>query len=275
MKIASSFSHEDVRVFKFGSWPFGKPRLFSHIFFVDGLLIDTGHSKMREAVRSAVASLPIDQLFITHHHEDHTGNLSVLHPSLSCPAYASPKCIELMKMPPPISFAQWLTWGSRPAYTGLEETMDRLSTPHHTFEVFPIPGHAVDMLALYEREKGWLFSADLWVSERIRYFMRAESMHEQIQSIKRMLKLDFEVLFCSHNPQLSEGKQKLAKKLQFLEDFYGKAATLYQAGYSAAGILQGMGLKEKWSIRLMSTGELSTINMVKAVIRDEQERGLS
>ena len=126
MKISASFTHEEVKVFKFGSWPFGRPRMFSHIFFLDGLLIDTGHSRMRKEVVAAVKPLAVEQLFITHHHEDHTGNLSVLHPALACPAYASPKCIELMKAPPPISFAQWLTWGSRPAYSGLEETMNPL-----------------------------------------------------------------------------------------------------------------------------------------------------
>jgi len=274
MKITSSFTHQDVQVFKFGSWPFGRPRMYSHIFYLDGLLIDTGHSNMQKEVIEAIKPLSIGQLFITHHHEDHTGNLNVLHQELSCPAYASPKCIELMKDPPPISFAQWLTWGSRPSFYGLQETMDRLSTPKYTFEIYPIPGHAEDMVCLYEREQGWLFSADLWVNDHIRYFMRAESVYEQIESIKRILKLDFEVLFCSHKPQLTGGKMRLANKLQFLEDFYGNVATLHQQGHSIASIFKTMGLQESWSIRLMSMGELSTLNMVNAVIRDEQQRDL-
>lgn len=270
MKISSRYSHQNVQVFKFGSWPFGRPKMFSHLFFIDGLLIDTGHSNMRKEVKQTVRDLKIEQIFITHHHEDHTGNLSVLQPYFSCPALASPKCVELMKDPPPISFAQWLTWGTRPAFTGLAETMDRLSTSKYNFEVYPIPGHAEDMLCLYERNQGWLFSADLWVSDRIRYFMRAESVREQIASLRRVLQLDFDVLFCSHNPQLQGGKQRLVNKLQFFEDFYGKVATEYHKGSSPNQIMKHLGLHENWNIRLTSGGELSTLNMIKAVIRDEQ-----
>lgn len=272
MKLASTYDHQGVQIFKFGSWPFGPPKMFSHCFYLDGLLIDTGHRKMQKEVVQALGGLAVDQIFITHHHEDHTGNLATLQSTFACPALASAKCVELMKDPPPISFAQWLSWGSRPAFSGLSETMDRLSTSHYNFEVYPIPGHAEDMLCLYEREQGWLFSADLWVSERIKYFMRAESMYQQIVSIKTILQLDFEVLFCSHNPQFQGGKQRLANKLQFFEDFYGKVASHYHQGLKSWQIMKALGLKENWNIRLTSGGELSTLNMITAVIRDEQLR---
>ncbi|NRB51962.1 MAG: MBL fold metallo-hydrolase [Saprospiraceae bacterium] len=272
MKLSSRIEHQDVEIFKFGSWPFGRPKMFSHLFFVDGLLIDTGHSGMRKEIWQAVSPLAVEQIFITHHHEDHTGNLAILQSHFACPALASAKCVELMKDPPSISFAQWLTWGPRPAFRGLTETMDRINTPKYTFEIYPIPGHAEDMLCLYERERGWLFSADLWVSDRIRYFMRAESVHEQIVSIQKVLELDFDVLFCSHNPQFEGGKQRLQKKLQFFQDFYGKVAEQYHRGLTPQRIMQALALKENWNIRLTSGGELSTLNMIKAVIRDEQLR---
>lgn len=272
MKLSARTQHQDVEIFKFGYWPFGRPKMFSHLFFVDGLLIDTGPSRMRKEIWQAVSPLAVEQIFITHHHEDHTGNLATLQSHFACPAFASAKCVELMKAPPPISFAQWLTWGPRPAFRGLTETMDRLNTPTHSFEIYPVPGHAEDMLCLYERERGWLFSADLWVSDRIRYFMRAESVRQQIASIRKVLELDFDVLFCSHNPQFEGGKQRLVNKLQFFQEFYGKVAEQYHRGLAAKQIIQALALKENWNIRLTSGGELSTLNMVKAVIRDEQLR---
>ena len=48
------------------------------------------------------------------------------------------------------------------------------------------------MLALYEKKEGWLFSADMWVYDYIRYFMRPESMWQQMESLRRVSKLDFE-----------------------------------------------------------------------------------
>lgn len=272
MKKINTLKYGQVQGFAFGSWPFGPPRMFSHVYYIDGLLLDTGHRNMRKEILATVGGLEVDQMFISHHHEDHTGNLAELQQHFKCPSYSSAACIELMKKPPKISFAQWLTWGNRPANFQLQEKGGTLLTSNYKFDIIPIPGHAIDMVALHEANEGWLFSADLWVYQYIRYFMRAESMHQQIESIKRVLKLEFHVLFCSHNPQLIRGKDKLWQKLRFLEDFYGRAASFYHKGYSPPAILKAMGLKEDFGMRLLSTGELSTMNMVRSVIRDEKEK---
>ena len=124
------------------------------------------------------------------------------------------------------------------------------------------------MLCLHEANQGWLFSADLWVNEYIRFFMRTESMSQQIESMKRVARLDFDVMLCSHNPQFKEGKAKLFKKIQFMEDFYGRVAELYQQGKKASTIMNEMKLKENKQIRFLSGGALSTLNMVKSVIRE-------
>lgn len=269
MKITKSFQHNKVQGFKFGSWPFGRPKMFAHCYFVDGMLIDTGHSNMQKEVVTMLSQFPINQIFITHHHEDHTGNLAVLKNHFRCPTYASSLCVEMMKQPPKISFAQWLTWGNRPPNFDLQAKDQYIETSQHYFEIIPIPGHAFDMVALFEKKEGWLFSSDLFVSEYIRYFMRAESMKGQIESIQKVLDLDFEILFCGHNPQFKNGKQKLKKKLAFFENFYGQVARLFHEGHSINSIFKEMKLKRSWGIRLLSTGELSTLNMIKSVIRDE------
>ena len=272
MKITKRFQHEDIQGFKFGSWPFGKPSMYSHIYFIDGLLIDTGHSNMRKEVMEQISPIAVEQIFITHHHEDHTGNLAALQAHFDCPSYASALCTKMMKSPPKISPAQMMTWGKRKANFDLQTIENQIKTPTYTFDLIPVPGHAPDMLALHEANQGWLFSADLWVSTYIKYFMRSESMKGQIESIKKILELDFEVMLCSHNPQFKDGKKLLAKKLHFLEDFYEKVASLHQKGHSSQHIFKEMHLKENWSIRLMSLGALSTMNMVKAVIRDEKRK---
>lgn len=270
MKITEQFTYETVKGFKFGSWPFGRPGLFAHVYFLDGLLIDTGHSNMRKEVLQTIDQLPVEQIFITHHHEDHNGNLAQLQELYNCPSYASEQCVQIMKNPPAISFAQWLTWGKTAANFKLLPTNPIIETENYEFEVIAAPGHARDMVCLFEKNRGWLFSADLFVSEYIRVFMRGESMKEQIESIKKILNLDFEVLFCSHNPQFKNGKQKLKNKLSFFESFYQNAANLYRSGKPAKIILKEMKLKEKWALRILSTGELSTLNMIKAVIKDEK-----
>lgn len=272
MKKVKSFKDGPVEGYKFGSVPIGKPRMFSHVFFIDGLLIDTGHPNMRKEAVAAISTWPVEQIFITHHHEDHRGNLDVLKSHFDCPAYASRRCIEISKKTLQSNFAQLLVWGRVGPTSAMTVEEVEIRTPKYTFELIPIPGHAEDQFCLYEREQGWLFSADLWVSPYIRYFMRSESMSEQIESIKRVLQLDFGPMYCSHNPQFEGGKEKLAQKLQFFEDFYGKAAGLYHEGHSPRRIMKRMGLKESWTTRILSTGALSGLNMVKAVVRDEQAK---
>ena len=269
MKITHSFSHQQVQGYKFGSWPFGQPKMYSHCYIIDGMLIDTGHYDMRKEIITMLLQYPIQQIFITHHHEDHTGNLDILQKKLNCPSYASASCVEIMKSPPSISFGQWLTWGDRNPNFDLTPKEKSIATEHYNFQIIPVPGHAPDMVCLLEANEGWLFSSDLFVSEYIRYFLHSESMQQQIESIRKVLQYDFEIMFCGHNPQFKNCKQKLKNKLDFFLNFYGQVADLYHKGHSADSIFKEMKLKDHWHVRLISFGAISTMNMVKSVIRDE------
>lgn len=274
-KVFKTFQHQGVQCFQFGSSLFGQPRMFSHAYFIDGLLIDTGHRHMRKIALDTIKPLPVQQILITHHHEDHSGNLNPLEQHFQCPAYSSPHCAEIMKKPPPLSLAQHLSWGNRKPNFTLKTVGKTLKTPNYTFEVIPIPGHAIDMIGLYEPNQGWLFSSDLYVHHRIRYFMEPESMIEQIRSIERVLQLDFEALFCGHNPQLNGGKEKLQKKLVFFQNFYQTVVDYHKQGYSPKAIFKKMGLKDDLQSRIMTQGTISTINMIRAVIRDEANAKLT
>ncbi|MEM7658459.1 MAG: MBL fold metallo-hydrolase [Bacteroidota bacterium] len=244
-------------------------------FMMEGLLIDTGQVHMQKEIREVVGAHPIEQVFLTHHHEDHSGNLAMVKQTTQAPIYASPDCIELMKAPPPISLAQKLTWGDRPPFTELIPKANCLETPNHRFQLIPVPGHAKDMVALYDPERAWLFSADAWVSPYIKYFMRPESMAEQIQTLERLGQLAVEVLFCSHNPKLSGGQALLKQKQQFLEDFYGRVVQEWEKGKSVPAIRRAMGRKENLFLKCLSGGELSLYNMIASVIRDEEKQAES
>jgi glyoxylase-like metal-dependent hydrolase (beta-lactamase superfamily II) len=268
MLITESFTHEEVLGLKFGYQAFGRPSMFSHVYFVDGLLIDTGHSRVSKHVLSATEDLAIDQLFLTHHHEDHTGNIRALKTQHQCPVYASDRCCQIMKAPPKLSLAQKITWGNRPTQQDLIPVQERIETANFTFDIIPIPGHAPDMVALYEPNRQWLFSADLYINSYIDYYLTDESMADQIASTKKILQLDFDVMFCGHKPQLKNAKAKLTKKLNFLESFFREVARLYERGYAVADIFRQLELKENGFVSLLSGGKLSKLNMVKSVIRD-------
>ncbi len=268
MKLVKEFSFEEIEACKFGYHPFARPKMIAHIYYVDGLLIDTGQSRMRPEVLRKVKRWPIEQIFITHHHEDHSGNVKEISDHFNCPVYGSQLCSEIMKNPPAISRAQNVVWGDRPAFHDIKPINSVLKTRNYEFELIPVPGHAIDMVALYEPNKRWLFSSDLYVHYYISYFLKGESMAQQIESIKTILTLDFDVLLCGHNPQFELGKAKLQKKLEFFEEFYSKVAGFYKAGMNSKQIFKAFKLKENWPIRLLSMGNLSKMNMVDSVIED-------
>jgi len=273
MTVCENFKTSDVTGYKFGYHPFGKPKLFSHVYFVDGLLIDTGQSRMRKEILKEIKDLEVQQIYITHFHEDHTGNLQLLRDHFDCPSYASLKTCEIMKSPPPISFAQQLSWGNRPADKKLIPKLNSISTPNYEFQIISIPGHSPDMTALYDANNKCLFSADLYLNSHIGYFLKEEDIVEQISSIKKILKLDFDQMFCSHNPQLVHGKQKLEQKLLFLQDFLQKVSELYEKNFTAKQILRKLKLKEFYGVKFLSNGSLSKLNMVKSAIRGLERRG--
>jgi len=98
--------------------------------------------------------------------------------------------------------------------------------------------------------------------------MREESMGHQILSLRRLLELDFDVIICSHNPVWKNGKEKMKKKLSYFEKTYDSIHNLYKKGYGPSAIRKELGMKEYWSVRLLSQGHLSCKNMINNVIRD-------
>ena len=273
VKLVKESVFEGVSILTVGQHPLRQPRLVVNLFAIDGLLIDTGPSRMQQEVLSYVNSRHVNQIFVTHHHEDHTGNVALLAQTLDCPVYSSPRCAEMMKAPPRISFAQYMVWGNRPPYTGLEPIESTIRTDRYQFQLIPAPGHTPDQVVLYEPHQKWLFSADLYVHHYISYFLFSESVAQQITSIEKVLTLDFETLFCCHIPPIKDGREKLEKKLRFLQQFNDRVREEASKGYSARKIMKTLQLKEKWPIRILSHGMLSQLNMVQSVLNDiESER---
>ncbi|WP_070137983.1 MBL fold metallo-hydrolase [Crocinitomix algicola] len=260
------FEYEEVKGFRFETSLLGQSKAYSHIYYIDGLLVDTGHSLKKKVIQNTLKTFNVDQIFITHHHEDHTGNIKELQALWQCPVFGSQNCANLMKKPPRLSLAQKLYWGNRPGYDNILAIKDEIKTKKYKFQLLPIPGHAKDMVALFEPERKWLFSADLYINDRIGYFMRGEDIWTQISSIKKVLTLDFKVLFCSHNPQLSNAKQKLRQKLDFLEQFTEDVMSYHKKGYTEKEIFKALKLKELKVIKNLSFGHLSKMNMVKSVL---------
>lgn len=259
---------EEVRFWKMGSSLFGQPRMYVHCFLVDGLLIDTGHPRIEKKLLPALEKEPVHQIVLTHHHEDHSGNVEAIKKLKKVPAYASPACCQIMKNPPRVEPPRRATWGQMgKAHLIPIKAGSQIETDRFRFEIIATPGHAADQISLYEPARGWLFPGDLFVHDFVKLFMREENIADQIASIQHLLTLDFDVLFCNHQPVLTGGKKRLENKLHFLLDFRERVQAAWLSGLKPHQIIRHLKLDENWPVRLFSFGQLSRINMIRSVIR--------
>lgn len=251
----------------------GPPPVMVYSFYIDGLLVDTGPPKLKNELLHWLQNKPLEQVFITHHHEDHSGNVNPVSQHSKVPIYGSLTCSELVMGKVKTSIPQRIFWGT-PVYTDQVKPYSekKLLTNKYTFEIISIPGHSIDQVALYEAQQGWLFSADAFVSPIIKYFLKTESMAEQIRSLKKLVALDFDLLLCCHTPIIKGGKALLNQKITYLEDFYTSVVFYHQKGQSPHQIVKSIGAKERWITYFLSGGYMSTVNMVESVIRDEKNR---
>jgi hypothetical protein len=51
-----------------------------------------------------------------------------------------------------------------------------------------------------------LFSGDLYLADHIKFFRSDENMGFQIESLKKVTNLDFNMLLCGHNPRRKTGE---------------------------------------------------------------------
>ena len=136
------------------------------------------------------------------------------------------------------------------------------------FSLIPIhaPGHSKDHTIFFEKNRGWLFCGDLYLGSKIKYFRADENLIDTFNSIKEVLKLDFESLFCAHNPREHNGHLALQKKLEYLENFCGEIKRLLKSGLSEQEIIKKMSKNEVHFVKMLTFGNVSLEQMVRKAI---------
>ncbi len=136
-------------------------------------------------------------------------------------------------------------------------------------QLFPIhtPGHSRDLTVYLDKENGRLFSGDLYLSSRIKYFRSDELFSDQISSLKKILEYDFDSLFCALNPYATGGKKRIQDKLDFMENFYGDILLKKQKGHSEKSIIASMKNRESRAMKWFTMGNMSFANMVRSAFK--------
>jgi endoribonuclease LACTB2 len=230
-------NYGDVISFKASRTIFGYPLYFTHFFYIDGLLIDTGPYHNAAEIKAAVQNLPVTKVAITHQHEDHTGNISYFQQERKIPVYAHPQTIKIIQNPPGIQLYRHLIWGAQPPADAstLEEKID---TNKFSLEVIHTPGHSSDHISYFEPLNRWLFCGDLFLSENLTGFMVGENIAEHFVSLKKTISLKPRYLFCGLKGRLDNATNRLINKYKQWWSIGNKVKTLYEQGASRSSIVR-------------------------------------
>jgi glyoxylase-like metal-dependent hydrolase (beta-lactamase superfamily II) len=263
------YHHGGVDYYRFSVYRMNKNLLTVYTFLVDNVLIDTAQRHNRENIYDILKHKKISKILLTHHHEDHSGNAGYLSRRLNVPVLGHQYTHDILKDGYTVSpLANWFSGHVDRADITVIQDNDVIETEHHQLRAIHTPGHAPDHFCYYEPHKGWLFSGDLYVADRIKYFARFESLLTQINSLKKLVRLDFDSLFCAHNPKVTNGKERLQSKLNFFEDFSQSVIFYHNQGLSAKEIFYKMNLKENYVNKYITLGGFCAENMVHSVLKD-------
>ncbi|MCF8085831.1 MAG: MBL fold metallo-hydrolase [Desulfohalobiaceae bacterium] len=232
-----------------------------YAYSTDGLLIDTGPTRLEQVFMPFFRDRRIDRLAVTHVHEDHCGQAAALQAEkgvTACvPRGAEERALRRARLP----LYRRIFWGPRPAFAP-EAFPDRIETERHTFEVVRAPGHTRDHVCLFESSRRWLFSGDVYTRSQPSLIFGEEDVPELVRTLNRLLELDVGTLFCAHAGVVEDGWRALATKRDYLLRIGEQVRHYRKLGYSLKRIDRVL-FPKKPAMTRISLGEWSSLNLVR------------
>jgi endoribonuclease LACTB2 len=258
------FTNEDVTCVEGNVQRSGLKLGTVYSFLVDGMLIDSGPQCLETELVPFYENHSFELVTLTHSHEDHSGLAPWIQQYRKVPIYVHPKGINICAQSCPYPKYRQLTWGVRTAFNA-SPLGDTIQSCSQEWKVIYTPGHADDHVSLFHEETGRLFSGDLFVSPKTKVIMDTESIPVIMDSLRRLLDLDFQSLFCCHAGYIENGKSMMKQKLDYLENLSCEVGNLYKEGRSIEEIDQ-MLFPKKYPIVAFSEGEWDSRHIISSIV---------
>ncbi len=249
----------------------GRGRYWTTAYLVDGLLIDSGCAHSAPELLAFLRAQPPRKLFNTHSHEDHIGGNGLLQrawPALEI--YAHPLALPVLHSPrqwQPLHPYRRITWGWPLTSIGNPVTDgDLIEVGHLTFRVIATPGHAPDHLSLYQPERGWLFSGDLFVGGKERALLAEADIWSIIASLKKIAGLELTCLFPGSARVRENPQSELQDKIAYLEEMGRRVLDLHSKGWEMGAIARTLFGGPQF-IEFFTLGHFSRRNLVRSYLQ--------
>lgn len=255
----------------------GRPTLWVHAFWIDGLLIDSGcrHTVPDLAAALQREGLTVEQVVNTHSHEDHISGNGWLHRRFGVTPRAHPLALE--RMATPLSWREMhlyrqLFWGLIDEGCAGQPVGEVVETDRYRFQVDHTPGHAPDHIALFEEREGWLFSGDILISPRLQSVRVCEEPLRLLDSMGRTAGLPVRRLFCSHAYRVHDSAQPLREKIAYWQQLRTRAQALAKEGLSMRAITRHLLPGWAW-IEPFSRGDYARVNLIAGLLGEGRQQG--
>jgi glyoxylase-like metal-dependent hydrolase (beta-lactamase superfamily II) len=253
---------------------FGRGRYWTTAYLIDGLLIDSGCAHTSNELVRALQDYEIHTLVNTHSHEDHIGANGLLQRKREILILAHPEALPVLEHPrleQPLQPYRKLMWGwPEPSSGEGLRGGQAVPTPTHKLQVIHTSGHSRDHICLYEPQRQWLFSGDLFVGGEDRALGASYDIWEILRSLKKIARLPLHTLFpgCARvreNPQ-----SELQSKISYLETLGQQVLDLHAAGRSERSIARELCGGPMW-IELLTLGHFSRRNLIHSYLNHPRD----
>lgn len=267
MSIIQQLEHEGLNGIRVGRY---KAMINTSVvvYRVGDALIDCGPPNQWRFVRAFMEKHRIARVLVTHHHEDHSGNGAFIRDELNIPVMAPEKSLKYLAEGYPVHLYRRIIWGMPRNYQAVPIPEIVELDNHLTLRVLPMPGHSPDMNCFWIPERGWLFTADLYISSHPQYCRKDDITAGEIESLRHILSYDFNTVFCAHRGIVKNGREAIREKLDYLEWLRTEIQRLYGEGKSIKEIRNVLLGREK-SVSWISFFHFSKKNMILSLLPEK------
>ncbi|MES3035687.1 MAG: MBL fold metallo-hydrolase [Gemmatimonadota bacterium] len=259
--MVDTLLHDGVVQWRFAS-PAGRVAGFSSSAFVtaDGVLVDTGFGAARRDFARLLDSTHVRGVILTHHHEDHAGNVELV-AARGLPLWLAPATQALVTEVAPIRAYRRLVWSSTaPLRTSV------VPFDPGALSVLSAPGHCADHHVVWDAATRTLFAGDLFLGVAVRIAHHDENLWASIDSLDRIAALEPVRMFCAHRGLVPDAAAALRAKAAWIRQQVAVITAAIMQGATDDAILRTVMGGESltgWASR----GEYSRRNFIRFVRR--------